>query len=129
MIIDGREGSGMGEGDLSCLRGVNNNSFSSSSSSGSLLDLDSTSSSDERDKDRLKGQGRLTKAVDLFALGCLYFWVLMSGDHPFGETYDRESNIVKGEVVNMGMLGILGEEGVELQDLVGRLLSLDQAVR
>lgn len=100
-------------------------SFSSSSSSGSLLDLES--SSDEREKGR--GQARLTKAVDLFALGCLYFWVLMSGEHPFGATYDRESNIVKGEVVNMGMLDILGEEGVEAQDMIARLLSLDQFTR
>ncbi|KAK8869908.1 hypothetical protein IAR55_000476 [Kwoniella newhampshirensis] len=72
---------------------------------------------------------RLTKAVDLFALGCLYFWVLMSGEHPFGETYYREGNIVKGEAVNMGMLDVLGEEGEEAKDLIGRLLSMDPGDR
>ncbi|WVQ78180.1 hypothetical protein IAT38_000263 [Cryptococcus sp. DSM 104549] len=72
---------------------------------------------------------KLTKAVDLFALGCLYFWVLMSGEHPFGETYNRESNIVKGEAVNMGMLDILGEEGEEAKELVGRLLDCEPGNR
>jgi serine/threonine-protein kinase/endoribonuclease IRE1 len=96
--------------------------LSSSSSSGSLLDFD------EKENDK-RNHARLTKAVDLFALGCLYFWVLMSGQHPFGETYNRESNIVKGDVVNMGMLEILGEEGVEAQDLISHLLSLNPASR
>lgn len=31
-------------------------------------------------------------------------------EHPFGETYNRESNIVKGEAVNMGMLSLLGRK-------------------
>ncbi len=93
-------------------------SCSSSSSSSSLLDLVMT------EEDGIRGRPhRLTKAVDLFALGCLYFWVLLSGEHPFGETYNRESNIVKGDWVNMGMLEILGEEGWEAKDLIGRLLS------
>jgi serine/threonine-protein kinase/endoribonuclease IRE1 len=74
-------------------------------------------------------QHRLTKAVDLFALGCLYFWILMSGQHPYGEVYDRESNIVKGEIVNMGSLDVLGEEGVEAAELIGRMLTTDPAGR
>lgn len=96
-------------------------SWSSSSSSSSLLDL---SVVDTEDASRGR-QHRLTKAVDLFALGCLYFWVLMSGEHPYGETYNRESNIVKADVVNMKMLDILGEEGWEAKDLICRLLSKD----
>jgi serine/threonine-protein kinase/endoribonuclease IRE1 len=72
---------------------------------------------------------RLTKAVDLFALGCLYFWVLMSGQHPYGEVYDRESNIVKGDAVNMSQLDILGEEGIEAKELIGDLLNMDPAKR
>lgn len=74
-------------------------------------------------------RSRLTKAVDLFALGCLYFWVLLSGEHPFGETYNRESNIVKGDAVNMGMLSLLGEEREEVEDLVKRLLSTEPDAR
>jgi serine/threonine-protein kinase/endoribonuclease IRE1 len=101
-------------------------SSSSTSSSTSLLDL--ADSDKEKERGRSK-EARLTKAVDLFALGCLYFWVLMGGEHPFGEVYDRESNIVKGEIVNLGMLDVLGEEGVEARDLIGRLLSMSQDAR
>lgn len=95
---------------------------------GSSTNLSSSSSSTELATGD-GGHARLTKAVDLFALGCLYFWVLMSGQHPFGERYNRESNIVKADIVNMGMLEILGEEGVEAQELITRLLSNSPSLR
>jgi serine/threonine-protein kinase/endoribonuclease IRE1 len=104
---------------------------SSSSSTSSLPDLgqgqgDETGTGDGKGKPK---HARLTKAVDLFALGCLYFWVLMSGQHPFGEVYDRESNIVRGDAVNMTSLDILGEEGVEARALIGAMLSVDPDLR
>ena len=104
---------------------ASSSSSSSASSSCSLLEL---AAEDEKDP-RGRNPARLTKAVDLFALGCLYFWVLMGGEHPFGEIYDRESNIVKGDVVNMGQLEVLGEEGWEAKDLIGRLLAMNPTRR
>ncbi|BEI85390.1 hypothetical protein CcaverHIS002_0507910 [Cutaneotrichosporon cavernicola] len=100
---------------------------STASSTGSLPDLLVMSDGSEV----VKGvpRARLTKAVDLFALGCLYFWILMSGEHPYGETYNREANIVKGDAVNMEHLSILGEEGVEAQHLIGQLLSAEPSER
>ncbi|WRT67033.1 uncharacterized protein IL334_003999 [Kwoniella shivajii] len=95
--------------------------FSSSSSTHSNSDEHLVLSGDKNN--------RLTKAVDLFALGCLYFWVLMSGEHPYGETYNRESNIVKGEAVNMSKLDVLGEEGEEAKQLIGNLLSMEPGSR
>lgn len=100
-------------------------SGSTASSTGSLVDLMEVDSEGKKAAPR----ARLTKAVDLFALGCLYFWVLMNGEHPFGETYNRESNIVKGEAVNMDQLTIHGEEGVEAQHLIGQLLSQEPSER
>jgi serine/threonine-protein kinase/endoribonuclease IRE1 len=102
-------------------------SGSTASSTGSLVDL--VVDVDADGKKIPSSRARLTKAVDLFALGCLYFWVLMNGEHPFGETYNRESNIVKGDAVNMDKLSILGEEGVEAMDLIGQLLSLEPSDR
>ncbi|OXH37023.1 serine/threonine-protein kinase/endoribonuclease IRE1 [Cryptococcus neoformans] len=106
-----------------CIRGVVrlNEGFDASSSVGSSGGIANAEDGVAR--------SRLTKAVDLFALGCLYFWVLLSGEHPFGETYNRESNIVKGEAVNMGMLSLLGEEREEVEDLVKRLLSTEPDAR
>jgi len=43
----------------------------------------------------LRQVDRLTKAVDIFAAGCVLFYTLTNGKHPFGDKYDRESNIMK----------------------------------
>eukprot|EP00268_Persea_americana_P053981 TRINITY_DN6150_c0_g2_i7.p1 TRINITY_DN6150_c0_g2~~TRINITY_DN6150_c0_g2_i7.p1 ORF type:complete len:951 (+),score=169.05 TRINITY_DN6150_c0_g2_i7:247-2853(+) len=39
--------------------------------------------------------GRQTRAVDLFSLGCVLFFCITKGKHPFGERLERDSNIVK----------------------------------
>ena len=38
---------------------------------------------------------RKTQMVDVFALGCVYFYVLTGGSHPFGAGVEVESNILK----------------------------------
>ncbi|CAL5082887.1 unnamed protein product [Urochloa decumbens] len=38
--------------------------------------------------------GRQTRAMDLFSLGCLIFYCITRGKHPFGEYYERDMNIV-----------------------------------
>lgn len=67
---------------------------------------------------------RLTKSVDIFALGCLFYYVLTNGGHPFGERYEREANIMKN-VKNVEGLERFGEEGSEAVDLICRMLSLE----
>ena len=37
----------------------------------------------------------LPKAADIFSLGCLFYFTLTRGDHPFGDHYQREANIAK----------------------------------
>lgn len=37
---------------------------------------------------------RQTRAVDLFSLGCLLFFCITGGQHPFGDTFERDINIV-----------------------------------
>ncbi|KAL7422169.1 bifunctional endoribonuclease/protein kinase ire1 [Cryptotrichosporon argae] len=109
-----------------CIRGnVRLNDGFEASAGGTLSDSGSSQSLSGVEGEERDARDRLTKAVDLFALGCLYFWVLLSGEHPYGETYNRESNIVKGDAVNLGMLDVLGEEGVEAKELIGRMLHAD----
>ncbi|KAL5557362.1 hypothetical protein UlMin_039598 [Ulmus minor] len=43
-------------------------------------------------------QGRQTRAVDLFTLGCVLFFCITGGRHPFGDRLERDVNIVKNQV-------------------------------
>ncbi|XP_054823233.1 serine/threonine-protein kinase/endoribonuclease IRE1a isoform X2 [Prosopis cineraria] len=42
-------------------------------------------------------QGRQTRAVDLFSLGCVLFFCITGGRHPFGERLERDFNIVRNQ--------------------------------
>jgi serine/threonine-protein kinase/endoribonuclease IRE1 len=35
--------------------------------------------------------------VDIFSMGCVYYFVLSNGVHPFGDTIQRQANILSGE--------------------------------
>ncbi|XP_022772547.1 serine/threonine-protein kinase/endoribonuclease IRE1b-like [Durio zibethinus] len=39
-------------------------------------------------------QGRQTRAVDLFSLGCVLFFCITGGKHPYGDNIERDVNIV-----------------------------------
>ncbi|KAG5644674.1 hypothetical protein DXG03_007973 [Asterophora parasitica] len=64
---------------------------------------------------------RLTKSVDIFALGCLFYYTLTNGGHPFGDRFEREVNIMKNEK-NLEALERFGEEGSEAVDLITTML-------
>ncbi|XP_065338464.1 serine/threonine-protein kinase/endoribonuclease ire-1 isoform X2 [Cloeon dipterum] len=38
-----------------------------------------------------------TFSVDIFSLGCLFYFVLSKGKHPFGDDLHRQANIINGE--------------------------------
>jgi serine/threonine-protein kinase/endoribonuclease IRE1 len=64
---------------------------------------------------------RLTKSVDIFALGCLFYYVLTNGSHPFGDRFEREVNILKN-AKSLDNLKQFGEEGSEAVDLITSML-------
>ncbi|XP_030847647.1 serine/threonine-protein kinase/endoribonuclease IRE1-like [Strongylocentrotus purpuratus] len=45
----------------------------------------------------LTGQDRTTTAIDIFSLGCVFYYVLSNGKHPFGDSLHRQANIISGE--------------------------------
>ncbi|XP_052869264.1 serine/threonine-protein kinase/endoribonuclease IRE1 [Anopheles cruzii] len=49
-----------------------------------------------------RGQ-RATTSVDIFSLGCVFYYVLSDGFHPFGDNLKRQANILSGEF-DLGML-------------------------
>lgn len=89
----------------------------SMSSRGSTSTVDGSGNSSSTGR-----QTRLTKAVDIFALGCLFYYVLTNGGHPFGDRFERESNIYKNAKSLEG-LERFGEEGSEAVDLIAKMLS------
>lgn len=71
---------------------------------------------------------RLTKSVDIFALGCLYYYCLTNGGHPFGDRFEREVNIIRDQKSLQGLEGF-GEEGLEAVDLISSMLAPEAADR
>lgn len=60
--------------------------------------------------------------MDLFSLGCLFYYVLSGGHHPFGEAIRRQANILSGEWSLSELKG--SEEQVVIQKmLVAALIS------
>ena len=73
---------------------------------------------------------RATRAIDIFSLGCVFYYVLTEGNHPFDKDgkFMREANIVKG---NFSLDGLqrLGDYAFEADDLIRSMLSLDPRKR
>ncbi len=43
------------------------------------------------------GYARQTRAMDVFSLGCVLYYCITAGRHPFGENYERDTNILRGQ--------------------------------
>lgn len=71
---------------------------------------------------------RLTKLVDIFALGCLFYYTLTGGGHPYGDRFEREVNILKN-VKSLEGLDQFGEEGSDAAELISSMLSTDASDR
>ncbi|EON96531.1 putative serine threonine kinase irei protein [Phaeoacremonium minimum UCRPA7] len=69
---------------------------------------------------------RATRAIDIFSLGLVFYYVLTKGSHPFdcGDRYMREVNIRKGNY-NLRMLDVLGDYAFEAQDLISAMLNAE----
>ncbi|KAJ4967257.1 hypothetical protein NE237_019106 [Protea cynaroides] len=68
--------------------------------------------------------GRQTRAVDLFSLGCVLFFCITGGRHPFGDHLERDVNVVKNK-----MDLFLVEHIPEATDLLCQLLKTDPLLR
>ncbi len=73
---------------------------------------------------------RATRAIDIFSLGLVFYYVLTKGFHPFdcGDRFMREVNIRKG-IYNLELLQSLGDWAFEAEDLIGSMLNADPKKR
>lgn len=42
-------------------------------------------------------QKQKTLKVDIFSMGCVFYYMLSLGQHPFGQRYEREKNIINNK--------------------------------
>ena len=75
-----------------------------------------------------QSSSKATRAIDIFSAGCVFYYVLSGGDHPFGDRFSRESNILKGDH-SLAKLENMGEDGVEAMDLIERMISNESRSR
>ncbi|XP_076175051.1 serine/threonine-protein kinase/endoribonuclease Ire1 isoform X2 [Ptiloglossa arizonensis] len=57
---------------------------------------------------------RTTCAVDIFSLGCVFYYVLSDGKHPFGDPLRRQANILCGESDLAGLHEVISQSNKEL---------------
>ncbi|KAI9099768.1 kinase-like domain-containing protein [Phlyctochytrium arcticum] len=111
--------------------GVANESESSDSSSGwvTLNGSALPTPPSEKPTPKLAGKPiRITKAVDVFSAGCVFYYVLTGGGHPFGDRFSREINILKGNF-RLDKLDAFGVVGHEAKDLIRRMIVRDPTKR
>lgn len=72
---------------------------------------------------------RATRAIDIFSLGCVFYYIISNGVHPFGDKYLREANIVQGNYSLECLEDYSKVDMVESRDLIERMISRDPRQR
>ncbi|GMF08230.1 unnamed protein product [[Candida] boidinii] len=106
----------------------NTNSLYNLSLSSNTVHSDSVmSGGTNSENDEISTSRRLTRSIDIFSAGCVFYFVLTNGNHPFGDRYLREGNIIKGEY----SLDLLDDQFdcYESKDLIGSMIAHDPNLR
>uniref|UniRef100_A0A8K9XXT9 Serine/threonine-protein kinase/endoribonuclease IRE1 n=1 Tax=Oncorhynchus mykiss TaxID=8022 RepID=A0A8K9XXT9_ONCMY len=67
-------------------------------------------------------------AVDVFSAGCVFYYVVSRGQHPFGDTLRRQANILTGEYFLTHFLEDVHDD-VIARDLIERMINSDPESR
>ncbi|KAM9362809.1 serine/threonine-protein kinase/endoribonuclease IRE1 [Symphorus nematophorus] len=69
-----------------------------------------------------------TAAVDVFSAGCVFYFVVSRGQHPFGDTLRRQVNILSGEYSLSHFMEDIHDD-VIAQDLIEQMISSEAESR
>ncbi|TPX75778.1 hypothetical protein CcCBS67573_g02946 [Chytriomyces confervae] len=71
---------------------------------------------------------RITKSIDIFSAGCVFYYYLTSGVHAFGDKYTREMNILRGNH-RLDRLDSIFDGGAEAKDMIKKMIFKDPKKR
>ncbi|XP_067128711.1 serine/threonine-protein kinase/endoribonuclease IRE1 [Centruroides vittatus] len=74
----------------------------------------------------MTGEKRTTCAVDIFSLGCLFYYVISGGKHPFGDSFRRQANILNSE---SSLKDLSSDDYTVALNLIEHMIKLDPAER
>jgi serine/threonine-protein kinase/endoribonuclease IRE1 len=102
---------------------------------------------DEHGVEQMLANPRLTRAVDIFSLGCVFYYVLSNGLHPFSQTeedlvdetsgpgstkistYQVQNNIDRGKYRLAALEDLSQSNAPEARDLISRMIAWDSKDR
>ncbi|KAI4881609.1 hypothetical protein NFI96_027907, partial [Prochilodus magdalenae] len=73
-------------------------------------------------------KGNPTSAVDVFSAGCVFYYVVSRGQHPFGDTLRRQANILSGAYSLEHFMEDIHEDVIG-RDLIERMISAEPTSR
>ena len=71
---------------------------------------------------------RLTKSVDIFSLGCIIYYIITNGKHPYGDNIEREKNITLNQI-NLNYLTDDKLSDVLAKDLISSMIQYKASLR
>ena len=83
---------------------------------------------EQRSVDEILGYRKLRKSLDIFPLGCLFYYTLTRGGHPYGRDFERDVNILR-DIKDVSGLDDLEEEGRTVKDLITQMLNSEPSRR
>ncbi|XP_032900007.1 serine/threonine-protein kinase/endoribonuclease IRE1 [Amblyraja radiata] len=69
-----------------------------------------------------------TCAVDIFSAGCVFYYVISEGSHPFGKALQRQANILLG-VSNLQCFKPDAHDDIIARDLIQEMINMDPQKR
>ncbi|XP_061471498.1 serine/threonine-protein kinase/endoribonuclease IRE1 isoform X2 [Rhineura floridana] len=69
-----------------------------------------------------------THTVDIFSAGCVFYYVISEGNHPFGKSLQRQANILLG-AYSLDFLNPEKHEDIVARDLIEQMISTDAQMR
>ncbi len=87
-------------------------------------------SNDDKEFQAVFQPKRVSKAVDIFSLGCVYYFVLSGGSHPFGDSsIRRQANILNNEFKTDKLTSSVNSEANIQRTLIEKMINRDAKIR